>query len=153
MDGHNTVHHGAENGLHQGTGVAQRLLGSILTGHIAKHQHRPHHQVARVADGRATVGNVKFTAIAGNQQGVVGQTLCRTARQRIGYRNGGRLARFFVDDAKHFIDWSPQRLGMSPPSQVFGYWVQQCDAGSCIGGNHAVANGIERYAELLLAGL
>ena len=75
IEGDDAIDHGVENRLDQRGTVAQRLLRCIVLGDVAEHQHGTDHLIAAVADRRATVGNIALGAIAGNQDGVVGQTL------------------------------------------------------------------------------
>lgn len=45
----------------------------------------------------------------------------------------------------------PQRLDVRPPGELFSHRIQQRDARIGIGGDHTIANGVERHGQLLLA--
>ena len=94
VEGDDAVHHGIENRLDQRGAVAQCLLRSIFLGDIAEHQHGAHHLAVAVADRRAAVGDGALAAVAGDQDGVVGQALDRAMGQGFHYRDGGGLRGF-----------------------------------------------------------
>ncbi len=81
MQGDDAIGHGIENGLDQGSTVAQGLLCCIFAGNITEHQDRPDHLIVAVTNRCATVGNITLAAVAGNEYGVVGQALYRALRQ------------------------------------------------------------------------
>ncbi|OIQ77243.1 hypothetical protein GALL_410670 [mine drainage metagenome] len=59
----------------------QRLLHHVFGGHIAKHQHGTHHEGRAVTNRGTTVCNGVFATIAGDQYGVVVQSLSHAAAQ------------------------------------------------------------------------
>ncbi len=124
VQGHNAVDDCIENRLHQRRAVAQRLLGDIFVGHVAKHQYRAHHRTGSITNGRTAVGNVEFAVVARDQHGMVGQALNRAVRQRIGNRNGGGFAAVLVDDGKDLVDGSAQRLGMGPTGHILCHRIE-----------------------------
>ena len=104
MEGDDAVHHGIEDRLDQRGTVAQGLLRGVFLGDIAKHQHGADHLAVAVVDRRATVGDIALAAIAGNQDGVIGQSLYRALRQRFHDRDGGGQAGFLVDDVEDLVN-------------------------------------------------
>ncbi len=151
--GDDAVAHGVENGLHPCGAVAQSLLRVVLLGDVAKHQHCANHQATGVADGRAAVGNIKFTAITGDQHRVVGHALHGAVGQHAGNRNRGARPGRLGQDVEHLVNGAPLGLRAGPAGQPLGHRVEQGDAGGGIGGNHCIANGVEGDGELLLTGL
>ena len=151
VNGHQAIHHRIENGLHQCRTVAQVLLHRVFVGDIAKHQHRTHHLAVGITNRGATVGNVKFARIAGNQHRVISQALNGAMCQNICHRDFGQRPGVFVDNVKYFIDRLPKRLRLGPAGQRFSDRVKQGHARSSVSGNHGIANRVERDPELLLS--
>ena len=151
MEGDDAVHHGIEDGLELRGTVAQRLLDGIFIGDIAKNQDGAHHLTVAVANRCATVGNRRFNAIAGNQYRVVGQTLYSAMRQGFHHWDGGRLARFLVDDVKNFIHGATAGGGLCPASELFSHRIQARHPSLGISGDHPIANGIKRDVQLFFA--
>jgi hypothetical protein len=70
--------------------VTQGLLRRVVLADVAEHQHRADHPAVAVANRGATVGDIAFAAVGGNQYGVVGQALDRPVRQGFDHRDGAR---------------------------------------------------------------
>ena len=115
-------------------------MHGILLGDITKHEHGPYHLAVAVADWRATVGNIALTALAGDEDGVIGQTLDRAMFQRGHDGNGGGLAGFLVDDVENLAHRVTQRFCQSPACELFGHRIEVRHAGAGISGQHGVAD-------------
>ena len=153
VEGDDAVHHGIQNGLDQGSTVACCLLHGIFCGHVAKYQHSTDHFTIMAPDGGATVGNVVFVAIAGQQYGVIGKALHRAMQQSIHDRNGHGLTSVLVDDLKNVADLAANGLCTGPTGQLLGQWIKTGHTGIGIGRDHRIADRIERDSQLLFTGL
>ena len=123
----------------------------MLLRHIAEHEHHADDTAIKVADGRGAVGDGPLRAVARNQHGVVRQTVDLAGGQHVVHGDDGGLARLLVDDIENFAHRPALRLGVRPAGEFLGDGVEPGDAPLRVGGQHGVADGLERDGEFLLA--
>ena len=67
------------------------------------------------------------------------------------HRDRGGLARFLVDDVKDVAHRATGGFRLRPAGEPFGKGIEARHAPFGIGGDHRIADGVERYGELFLA--
>jgi hypothetical protein len=111
---------------------------------IVKHQHAAGHRPGAVADGRGTAFDVQLVAVATDQQ--CGPYRLDGMRAANGHRQWifQRLAGFFVKAAEYLINGTPHGVLDTPAGQGLGHRIQILHLTVCIGGNHTIANRLQR---------
>ena len=125
----------------------QRLQEPPLFGDVVEHQHHARQLSGRIEDRGRAVFDGHFAAVFGNQGGVVGQGDGLLLAEHLGHHVDGGLPRLFVDRAEDAGDGPSHGLVRRPAGQVGGDRVQERDAAADIGGQHRVADAIQRDAE------
>ena len=69
------------------------------------------------------VGDRLFTAIAGDEGGVIGQAVNRASGEHVIHRDDRLLARLFVDDAKNFPHGSALGFVHSPAGELLRHRI------------------------------
>ena len=149
--GDDAVGHSVEDGLDQRGVVAHHRLQLMFPRHVAEHQHRADHQCIAVANRRATVGDGAFAAVARDQQRVVGHRLTAAVRQRVDDRVDDGLTALLVDDVNNIVDRPADRLRLGPAGEALGQGIQAHHQPRGIGGDHRIADRVERDHEVFPA--
>ena len=102
-------------------------------------------------DRGAAVRDVALAAVAGYQDGVVGQSLDSALSQCLHYRDGGRHAAFLVEYVEDFGYRPAEGLGEGPAGQLFSDGIQACYPRFGIRGYYGISYGVERDRKIFLA--
>ena len=129
----------------------QRLFRASLLGDVPKDEHGPARGAARIADGCAAVRDRPFAAVTRDERGVIGEPDDHALGQHAADRVGCLRAGVLVDDVEHLLDRAANRFLLRPPGQPLGDGVDSGDPGALVGGQHRVADAVERGGEALLA--
>ena len=130
-----------------GGAVAHFAREPSLLAHVVEHQHHAEHVAPLVANRRGGVFDPVFTAVACQQQGVVGQADDLALLQAACDRVGRGLAAGLVDDVKHLHQRPALGLVREPAGQSFGDRVQPGDAPAGVGRDDRVADGRQCHAQ------
>ncbi len=153
MNRNDAIHHSIENRLDLRGIVTQGLLRCVLFGNITKHQHGTDHLRVAIANRPVTVRNQALAAVARNQQRMVRQDLDRATGQGCQHWNHNRLSGFLIDDTKDLLHRMTTGLRLFPTGELFGNRIEQRHIAPGIGGDHCIANRVERHGQLFLADL
>ncbi len=123
---------------------------------VAEHQHRTGDPAVAVADRRRRIGDGALRAVAGDQQGTVGQRHHRAFAQATSDRTIHIVAAGLADDLEDFQHGMPHCRIRFPAGERFRQRVHECHPAFRIGREHAVADRGKRHGKpfgLLAQGL
>ena len=127
----------------------QGLLGAAPLGDVAEHQHAAGDAAVGAAHRRGAVVDRPLGAVAGDQDGVVGEADDGAFAQRPQGRIVDRLARVLVDDAEDLVEGAAGRVVARPAGEALGDGVQRHDPGGGVGHDDAVPDRLQRRAQPL----
>ena len=136
--------------VHQpGEDVVARVIGQLAVqlaalAHVVEHEHAARHRARSVADRRGGALDVHLVAVALDEQrrphGLDRAAAADGHRQLV----LERLAGFLVEAAEDVVDVLALRLLEAPPGQVLCNRVEVLDGQVLVGGDHAVADRLQR---------
>ena len=126
-------------------GVARSL------GHVAEDHDDADDPPAVVPDRRGAVLDGRLGAVAGDQDGVVGQADDDPLADDPVDRVLGRLPGLLVDDPEDLLDRPARRLSWRPAGERLGDRVEEPDPALAVGGDDRVADARQRRRQPLLA--
>lgn len=129
------------------------LALAVFFGDIAEDEDSADDGAGGVVDGGAAVGDVAFGAIAGDEDGMVGEGDDLVVLQGGGDGDEGGLAGFRVEDVEDIGDGASVGVGSEVASEGFGDGVHVDEVAAGIAGDDAIADGAEGGGELFFAGL
>ena len=77
----------------------------------------------------------------------------RATRQGFLYWDNGGLTGFLVDNVKNLVHRATVGLRLRPTGELFGQGIQARHTPFGIGGDHGIADGVERHGKFFLARL
>jgi hypothetical protein len=130
--------------------LGQRLLGSPLLGLVVEHEDHPENRAGLVANGRGTVGDRVFRAIAAHEDRGVRHPDDVPATHDQCRRILDPFAGLLAEDVEDLGQWLALRGRHGPAGQPLGGAVEERDESLGIGGDHRVADAAERDPKPLL---
>jgi hypothetical protein len=129
-----------------GQEIAPRPI-DFFSRHVAEHEHDAEQLAAFAADGRATVVDRDFVAVARAQHGVVGEPDDGALAQHFRDRALDERARLFGKDVKNLFERAPACVRFAPARQLLGHGVHEAHEAVLVGGDHGVTDAAERDRE------
>ena len=127
----------------------QRILGLALHRDVAKYQNDSDDLSVFVAYRRAAVGDIQLRSVFADQNRVVRHADDAIEPLDLGDRGLHGLAGRLVDDVEDLFERLSGGLRLAPAGQLPRHWVHHLNAAGGIAGDHAVADGFQRRAQLL----
>ncbi len=130
--------------------VAQTAVELPRLAHVVEYQHAAGHRAAAVADGRCRALHVDLVAVAADEQHRAHRLDGTRAADGYAQRILQRFAGFLVKRAEDLLDGAPLAILEAPPGQRLGDRIHVVDDALGIGGDHAVADALQRDLRALL---
>ena len=131
----------------------QPLFGLAFVALIAEDQHDADDRSTRGADRRGAVGDRHNLAVARHQFRMVGQAHDEALAQDFLHRAFHFLTRGFGTDVEDFVQRAAGCGAERPTGQLLGHRIHARDLAVFVGGDHRVADGIERDTQVFFTGL
>ena len=132
--------------------VVQGLARAVLLGDVGEHQDHAGDGALPVADRRGAIGDLIFDAIARKQRCVVREAHDLAPLEHPAHRILRRQACKRIENAKHLGERATGCACQRPAGEPLGNRVHAGDSPVRIGGDHRVADRLQRDGKVLLAG-